>query len=117
MQKNKRLWWTLGVAGLLFAYLLCRFALFGLHGMKQWPNTLATVGVVVLAIAYLIDFRKLAITVAAGYMGGFIIAMIFNSSGSDGETGNAWLIWAVVYFAAIAAGVVWELVGRHCRKK
>ena len=38
------------------AYLLCRFGLFSLHGMKQWPAVLAAAGFAALVAAALYDF-------------------------------------------------------------
>ena len=32
------------------SYGLCRFVLFGMHGMKDWPNILALVGFIIIIL-------------------------------------------------------------------
>lgn len=120
MLKNKRLCWNIGIIGLLLTFVLCRFAFFGLHNMIQWPNTLAVIGVITLAVGYFTDMRRLAIAVPSGYIAGFALAMIFNTDGVDqgsGRTNNAWLIWIAVYIVIIVGGLAWELVDRHQKKQ
>lgn len=55
MEKTKKmaLWQA---ACLLLAYLVARYGLFSLHGMKQWPAILLALGVVYLLLAW---WRKL----------------------------------------------------------
>jgi len=70
--------------GLLFLavltaeYLLCRFALFSLHGMKDWPGFLACMA---LAIGVLFTWRKLwggDVGLLVGYLLGLFIGFFFH---------------------------------------
>ncbi len=113
--KNKILWGICSIGCLGFSYWLCRFAFFGIHGMKQWPNALAVVGLVIVVIASIVGKRKLSIATVAGYIGGFIIAMIFNTDGLDpggGRTNNAWIIWGCVFILSVIIGLFIENKGR-----
>ena len=57
MEKTKKmaLWQA---ACLLLAYLVARYGLFSLHGMKQWPTILLALGIVYLLLAW---WRKLPV--------------------------------------------------------
>ena len=73
------------------SYGLCRFVLFGMHGMKDWPN-IGSGWLIIIIIASIYGRRKLSVLTVAGHMGGFILAMIFNTDGLDqggGGTNNA----------------------------
>jgi len=92
-----------------FSYWLCRYAFFGLHGMKQWPNALAIVGLITIVISVIFRNRIIPIATIIGYMGGFILAMIFNADSVDqggGGTNNAWKIWGIVFILSILIGVI-----------
>jgi len=93
--KNKSLW-GLSMIGLLgISYWLCRYTFFEMHGMKQWPNLLAILSIAILVIATIFGNRIISATTVIGYMGGFILAMTFNTDGIDpggGRTNNAWII-------------------------
>lgn len=56
------------------AYLLCRFGLFSLHGMKQWPAVLAAAGFVALVAAALYDFWIASSTTIVCYPAGCFLA-------------------------------------------
>ena len=84
------------MTGLLaLSYLLCRFVFFKMHGMKDWPNILAVVGLTIIVIASIIGRRILSLATVLGYIGGVVLAMIFHTHGVDqggGTTDNAWII-------------------------
>ena len=82
---------------------------FDLHGMKQWPNILAIIGLIVIVIASIADRRILGIATVAGYLGGFILAMIFNTDSLDqggGRLNNAWIIWTAVFIISLVIGFI-----------
>jgi len=114
--KNKVLW-EIGTIGLLgISYWLCRFSFFEMHGMKQWPNLLAILGIVIIAIATIIGSRIIPVATVIGYMGGFIFAMIFNTDGVDpggGRTNNAWIIWGAVFIFSIMIGIILGFTSKH----
>lgn len=106
--KNKTLWGVCMTGLLSVSYWLCRFVLFEMHGMKDWPNMLALVGLIIIIIASIYGRRKLSVLTVAGYMGGFILAMIFNTDGLDqggGGTNNAWIIWGCVFILSVIVGL------------
>lgn len=110
----KRIYWAIGaVVAFAIAYLLCRFAFYELHQMKQWTNILAAVGFALLIVAVIFNYRKLSIFATLAYVGGFALAMLFNTDGLDpggGRTNNAWLIWGIAFVIIILIGVIWEII-------
>ena len=111
MEKTKKmaLWQA---ACLLLAYLVARYGLFSLHGMKQWPTILLALGIVYLLLAW---WRKLPVfgfCVSGGYLLGLALGLAFAVQGTDpggGATSNAWLIWLMVYQATVLLGWLWDL--------
>lgn len=111
MEKTKKmaLWQA---ACLLLAYLVARYGLFSLHGMKQWPTILLALGIVYLLLAW---WRKLPVfgfCVSGGYLLGLALGLAFAVQGTDpggGATSNAWLIWLMVYQAVVLLGALWDL--------
>ena len=118
MKKYKRKDWCLmGGAFLLLglSYWLCRYVLFDLHGMKQWPDILALLSFVVLQVSFFMKKLRLMVAAPLGYIGGFGIALLFRSYGADaggGRTSDFWLIWAVILLFCILAGVAAEIFAK-----
>lgn len=114
--KNKILW-GISMIGLIgISYLLCRFVFYGMHGMKQWPNLLAIVGLIIIVVASLLGNRLVSASTVVGYMGGFILAMIFNTDGLDqggGRINNAWKIWTTVLILSILIGSIISFISRQ----
>lgn len=107
--KNKILWGISMIGLLAISYWLCRFLFFEIHGMKGWPNTLAMASLIIIIIATIFGKQIISITTLAGYIGGFIISMIFSTDGVDpggGRTNNAWIIWGVVFIISILIGII-----------
>ena len=107
---------ALSALALLVGYVLTTHVFFFLHGMRQWPFILLMFGFLVILFAALVDARKVMIGTIAGYVDGFIIAMIFGSytfhpeRGPEGSyTHNNWLIWLGVYLLIIVASIVVEV--------
>ena len=98
---------------LLFGFLLCRYAFFDLHGMKEWPVDLLIVGIVVLLISLLARKQYAPWFTSIGYFFGFWVAVIFHTHGFDpggGKTDNLWGIWMVTFFVCILAGFLFEVI-------
>ena len=98
---------------LLLGFLLCRFVLLGLHGMKEWPVDLLVAGLIVLFISLLAKKRIVPWFTASGYLLGFLAGVIFHREGFDpggGRTDNLWEIWTIVFVVCILAGIVFEIV-------
>jgi hypothetical protein len=52
-------------------------------------------------------------------MGGFILAMIFNTDGIDqgrGRTNNAWIIWGTIFSFSILFGFILTLISKQKRE-
>ena len=87
---------------LCVGFWLCRYALFDLHGMKQWPEVLFYAGAFCLLISFCAKGRLTPAGAALGYPIGFAAGVVFESLGTDpggGTTSNLWLIWGLVYLA------------------
>ena len=100
-------WLSLGL--LFFSYLLCRFVCFPLHGMKDWPNLLAILGLAVWFVGILRKGKWFSMASWAGYLGGFVLGLLFQTEGTDpggGQTSNLWILWTVFYLLILAAGAM-----------
>ena len=117
MGKNKKLLLTHGITFgiLLIGFLLCRFAFFELHGMREWewPFDLWIAGVVVLLVSLIAKKQFVPWFTSVGYFLGFLAGVIFPTEGVDpggGRTDNLWQIWTIVFAICILAGVIFEIV-------
>lgn len=111
MKENRtKLWERLAPFGVLLAgFLLCRFAFFGLHGMKEWPLDLLLAGLVVITMSLLTKKQIIAWFTAAGYLAGFFVGVLFHREGFDpggGRTDNLWILWTVAFMVCIVAGAI-----------
>lgn len=87
-----------------------------MHGMKDWPNFLALLGLVIIVAASLLDNPITSISTVVGYMGGFILAMIFNRDGLDqggGRINNGWIIWGVAFILSILIGSIIYFISKQ----
>ena len=118
--KNKSLW-GISMIGLLgISYWLCRYTFFEMHGMKQWPNLLAILSIAILVIAFIFGNQRISVATVIGYMGGFILAMIFNTDSIDpggGRTNNAWIIWGTIFGFSILIGFILDFISKQKHKQ
>ena len=113
-EKNKRLLMThlISLGVLLLSFVLCRYAFFHLHGMKEWPVDLLIAGLVVLLLSLFAKKKYVPWFTSIGYLLGFWLGIIFHSEGFDpggGRTDNLWIIWTAVLFLCILAGILYEI--------
>jgi len=81
---KSRVIWTVGaIVALCICFLLCRFSLFELHGMKQFPTILLIIGLIAIIIAAIFASRKVMICTVVGYIGGFTMGILFNTDGVE----------------------------------
>ncbi len=116
---GKLIWGVCTAVCLAVGYWLCRYALFDLHGMKQWPDVLVIVGFVVVLIASAAGLRILAASAALGYPLAFGVAMATFTRGIDqggGGTNNAWIIWGGVYLLCMVIGIAADIISRRITK-
>lgn len=89
---------SLGV--LCIGFLLFRYVLFDIHGMKQFPLGLFVIGVISLVISFFFNGKITPICTAFAYIIGFSIGVLFQEDGIDAggtATNNLWIIWSVVF--------------------
>jgi hypothetical protein len=120
MDKKSKILWGISMIGLLgVSYWLSRYTFFEMHGMKQWPNLLALLSITILVIATMLGNRIISASTVLGYMGGFILAMIFNTDGIDqggGRTNNTWIIWGTIFGFSILIGFILTLISKQKRE-
>ena len=102
----------LSMAILIASFLICRFALFDMHKMKQFPLVLLIAGGLFIGISML--FASL------GYPVSFAAGLIFRQDYAD-PTGamtlnNMWIICIIVYLVIVCIGIVVEVIARKKRK-
>lgn len=112
--------WTgiLSLAAILASYLMFRYLLFDLHGMKEFPLTLCMAGVFLVVVTGLIRKDKVSPPlIALGYIGGFAAGVLFNYDYGEGLN-NLWIIWMWCFVGASVAGIVGNLaLGRRSRQR
>lgn len=99
-------------AYLLLAYVIARYGLFSLHGMKQWPAILLALGVLYLLLAWWRRLPVLGFCVSGGYLLGLVLGLALETRGTDpggGATSNVWQIWFGVYQATVLLGLLCDL--------
>ena len=95
------------------AYLLCRFGLFSLHGMKQWPAVLAAAGFAALVAAALYDFRIASSTTIVCYPAGCFLGLWLGKTQTDpggGQTHSGWIIWTIIFALGIFFGFLTDWI-------
>lgn len=96
----------IAVAG---CYLLVRYPLFGLHGMKEFPLLLCVVGVFLIFLTGLVRKNKvLPPIIALGYIIGFAAGTLFGYDYGEGLN-NLWIIWLWSFVTIVLVGVVGNL--------
>lgn len=114
MENKKRfLQYLLWIAVLCGGFILCRYILFSLHGMREWPVILFAVGVVILTVSFLAKAKYIPTVTAAAYPLAFLLGALLQSDGVDpggGRTNNLWIIWTVVFIGMIFISVCFELL-------
>ena len=115
VQQNRKVLFAhlicLGV--LLLGFVLCRYAFFALHGMKEWPVDLFILGVASLLVSLFARKQYVPWFTAIGYFLGFWGGVLFHTEGTDqggGKIDNLWVIWTVVFLMCILAGILFEVV-------
>lgn len=92
-------------------FVLFRYVLFDIHGMKQLPVLLLGAGVVSVAISFFLEGKTTPIFTALAYIIGFIVGAIFQTNGIDaggGATNNLWKIWVIVFVCITLVGLISE---------
>ena len=122
MQVKKRIIGIVSLLVLTGSYLLVRYPLFELHGMKDWPLVLLTAGSIAVVIAGIIlGKRVVPVFTAVGYILGFFGGFLFQSDRYDANSktysNDMWAIWTVSFLALITAGIIVEIINGAMNKK
>lgn len=105
----------LSVVLLLAGYVLTRYMLFDLHGMKQWPLTLLIIGAVVNVAALFQKSILIPLITSAAYTVSFFAGVLFHTNSVDvggTATNNLWIIWTGVYLLIILVSIIIGLLSR-----
>lgn len=111
LKRNNIILHSVSLCILCIGFLLCRYALFSIHGMKQFPVLLLALGVVFLVASFLIEGKIVPTIISLAYIIGFIAGVIFQSNGVDaggGATNNLWMIWTFSFIGITFAGFICE---------
>lgn len=106
MKKDKTK--TISLISLISMYLIIRYPLFSLHGMKDWPFILFCANAVIIVIASMVFYKqKLPIFVTSVYAISFVIGYLFQFDYGHGLN-SMWIIWTVSNFIIIIIGFIYE---------
>ena len=111
--KNIRLESLISLGVLAIGFVLIRYPLFKLHGMIQWPMTLAIICLAVIIVSIVLKAAITPLSTSASYIIGFFIAYIFQSDGTDpggSRTNNLWIIWTVIIAVTAIVSSIYEFV-------
>ncbi|MCD8117709.1 MAG: hypothetical protein LUE21_11505 [Oscillospiraceae bacterium] len=111
----------LSVGILFLSFVLCRFAFFDLHRMKDWPVVLLIAGGAILGVSALFRSRYLPLFAALGYPLSFAAGVIFQydyAGPAGGMTLNSiWIIWTAVYALVLCIGAVMEMIAHRALER
>lgn len=110
----------LSVILLITNFVICRFLLFELHEMKDWPCNLFLLGFIILLISVLLKSRNMPLCISIGYLFSFFVGFVFQKDSFDaggGTTNNLWLIWTITYICVIMLSMLCEILIRRHNKK
>ena len=105
---------------LILSFTVVRYAVFGIHGMKQLPLVLGLLIAVELIVLCFTKVKIVPLISAISYPLGFAIGCLFQISGLDaggGATNNLWIIWIGTIFVMNIISVFAELINRKKAKQ
>lgn len=113
MTKKTRIAHLVSLCVLWIGFLLCRFAFFEIHGMKDGPFYLFLFGFMVLGLSFAAKAELVPIVTSLSYIIGFAAGVIFQTEGVDpggGRSSNLWMIWTGVFVCAVLVSALGEMV-------
>ena len=103
---RKRATGIAALAVIVAAYVVFRYPLFPLHGMKEFPLYLCILGAILIAFSGIVKGNRiLPIAAALGYIIGFPAGKLFEQNYGEGLN-SMWIIWLICFAAAILLGVI-----------
>ena len=98
------------------SFIVIRYALFAMHGMKQLPLVLFLLIVMELIVLSFMRVKIVFLVSAISYPLGFVIGFLFQTNGLDvggGAINNLWVIWICTVLVMIVVSVIAELINRR----
>ena len=115
-EENNKKWGIISMFLLIISYWLIRHYFFALHGMKQCPNILALISIPTILISNIRGNRIIPVASIVGFVGGFILTMVFRAGGPDpggSATNNGWIIWAAFFSLSIIVGIISGFISKN----
>lgn len=103
---SKRATGIAALSAIVAAYVVFRYPLFSLHGMKDFPLYLCILGAVLIVISGVLKGNRiLPIAAALGYIIGFPAGKLFEQNYGEGLN-SMWIIWLICFAASILLGFI-----------
>ena len=110
---RKRATGIAALAAIVAAYVVFRYPLFSLHGMKEFPLYLCILGAILIAFSGIVKGNRiLPIAAALGYIIGFPAGKLFERNYGQGLN-SMWIIWLICFAAAILIGIIVNFLVRR----
>lgn len=103
--------YLLSIGILATGFILIRYILFELHGMKQWPLLLMLLCLVVITVSFAVKAKITPVASSISYTIVFFLAWIFQTNGADsgdGRTNNLWIIWTIFIIVSVIVSAIIE---------
>lgn len=97
----------------IFSFIIIRYVMFDIHGMKQFPLILFLCVFIVIIVSALIKSKITPYILSISYSIGFIIGLIFQKNGNDlggGLENNLWIIWVSSIFIILIISIILESI-------
>ncbi len=103
---KKRIVGIISLVVILSAYIVFRYYLFHLHGMKEFPLYLCVIGAILIVLTGLIKNDKIfpAIT-SFGYIVSFFAGILFEYDYGEGLN-SMWIIWLICFVVTVIIGII-----------
>ena len=104
---------------LVISFIVIRYALFEIHGMKQIPIILFGPLLSAMIILCFTKVKIMPFVFAVSYPIGFVLGNLFQTYGVDagGATSNMWIIWTSVIMIMVVVSSIAELINKKRSKK
>ena len=98
---------------LIFSFIIIRYVLFDIHGMKQFPMILFLCVFIAITVSALTKAKIIPYILSIAYPIGFILGHIFKKNGTDiggGSTNNLWIIWIISIVIIAIISIIVEFI-------
>ena len=109
------IWAAASIFILCIGFFICRYLLFDLHGMGEWPLDLFVFGLIVICASGLFNGKKIMICTALGYIISFFMALLFSVDWIDANgfaRSSLWIWWTIAMVTFVIIGAIWEIISK-----